>query len=166
MNLIDAKVTQRNGGLAVLLGDQELAVAEELVNAHPRLRSYVGRNVAVGIRPETLEDAAVESGAPRDARLRGRVSLMEALGAEQLAHIEFAAKPVVNEEVLEASAGGEQAVAESLEKSAKELRMTLVGRFDADSTAKPDDEIELVVDTSKLHFFDLDTGLAIDGAAA
>jgi multiple sugar transport system ATP-binding protein len=166
MNLVDGKLTQRNGGLGVLLGEQELSLPEGLVNAHPRLRSYAGRNVAVGIRPETLEDAAVQTGAPEGSRLRGRVSLMEALGAEQLAHIEFAAKPVVNEEVLEASAAGEQAVAESLEKSAKELRMTLVGRFDADSTAKPDDDIELVVDASKLHFFDLDTGLAIDGAAA
>jgi hypothetical protein len=46
------------------------------------------------------------------------------------------------------------------------VRITLVGRFVADSTAKPDDDIELVVDASKLHFFDLDTGLAIDGAAA
>ena len=44
--------------------------------------------------------------------------------------------------------------------------MTLVGRFDANSQAKPDQEIELVVDTAKLHFFDLDTGLAIDGAPA
>jgi multiple sugar transport system ATP-binding protein len=166
MNLVDAKVTQRNGGLGVLLGAQEIAVPEQLVNARPRLRSYVGRNVAVGIRPESLEDAAVESGAPEGARLRGRVSLMEALGAEQLAHIDFAAKPVVREEVLEAAAEGEQVVAESMEQSAKELRMNLVGRFDADSTAKPDDDIELVLDASKLHFFDLDTGLAIDGAAA
>jgi len=165
MNLIEAQVVRRDGGVAVVLGEQELEVSERLLDARPRLRSYVGRHVALGIRPETIEDAAVESGAPENRRLRGRVMLMEALGAEQLAHVEVRAKPVMRTEVLEGAVEGEQALTESLEKSAKEERMMLVGRFDAESEAKPDQDIQLVVDTSKLHFFDLDTGLAIDGAA-
>jgi multiple sugar transport system ATP-binding protein len=166
MNLIDGRLIERDGGLTAILGEQELAVPDSLVNARPRLRSYAGQNVAVGIRPESLEDAAVQPDAPAGRRLRGRVALMEALGAEMLAHVDFLAKPVVRDEVIEGAAEGEQALAESLERSAAELRMTLVGRFDANSQAKPDQEIELVVDTAKLHFFDLDTGLAIDGAAA
>jgi multiple sugar transport system ATP-binding protein len=166
MNLIDGRLIERDGGLTAILGEQELAVPDSLVNARPRLRSYAGQNVAVGIRPESLEDAAVQPDAPTGRRLRGRVALMEALGAEMLAHVDFLAKPVVREEVLEGAVEGEQALAESLERSAAELRMTLVGRFDANSQAKPDQEIELVVNTAKLHFFDLDTGLAIDGTAA
>jgi multiple sugar transport system ATP-binding protein len=165
MNLIDGRLIERDGGLTAILGEQELAVPDSLVNARPRLRSYAGQNVAVGIRPESLEDAAVQPDAPTGRRLRGRVALMEALGAEMLAHVDFLAKPVVREEVLEGAVEGEQALAESLERSAAELRMTLVGRFDANSQAKPDQEIELVVNTAKLHFFDLDTGLAIDGTA-
>ena len=164
MNLVDSRLIERDGALIAVLGAQELAVPETLANARPSLRSYAGRNVAVGIRPESLEDAAVESAAPAGRRLRGRVALMEALGAEMLAHVDFEAKPIVRDEVLEGAVEGEQALAESLERSAAELRMTLVGRFDANSQAKPDQEIELVVDTAKLHFFDLDTGLAIDGA--
>jgi len=166
MNLVDSRLIERDGALIAVLGAQELAVPETLANARPSLRSYAGRNVAVGIRPESLEDAAVESAAPAGRRLRGRVALMEALGAEMLAHVDFEAKPIVRDEVLEGAVEGEQALAESLERSAAELRMTLVGRFDANSQAKPDQEIELVVDTAKLHFFDLDTGLAIDGAPA
>lgn len=166
MNLIDGRLIERDGELTAILGEQELAVPDSVVNARPRLRSYAGQNVAVGIRPESLEDAAVQPDAPAGRRLRGRVALMEALGAEMLAHVDFLAKPVVREEVIEGAAEGEQALAESLERSAAELRMTLVGRFDANSQAKPDQEIELVVNTAKLHFFDLDTGLAIDGAAA
>jgi multiple sugar transport system ATP-binding protein len=166
MNLVDSRLVERDGALLAVLGEQELEVPESVANARPSLRSYAGRNVAVGIRPESLEDAAVESDAPAVSRLRGRVALMEALGAEMLAHVDFQAKPIVRDEVLEGAVEGEQALAESLERSAAELRMTLVGRFDANSQAKPDQEIELVVDTTKLHFFDLDTGLAIDGAAA
>jgi len=166
MNLIEGRLTERDGGLTAILGEQELAMPDSVVNARPRLRSYAGQNVAVGIRPESLEDAAVQPDAPAGRRLRGRVALMEALGAEMLAHVDFPAKPVVREEVIEGAVEGEQALAESLERSAAELRMTLIGRFDANSQAKPDEEIELVVNTAKLHFFDLDTGLAIDGAAA
>jgi multiple sugar transport system ATP-binding protein len=166
MNLVEAQLIQQNGGLGVILGEQQLELPESLAAARPRLRSYVGRNVALGIRPESLEDAAVASAAPPGNRLRGRVMLMEALGAEQLAHVDFRAKPVVNEEIIEGVHEGEQALTETLEKQARELHMTLVGRFDASSEAKPDQEIELTVDTRKLHFFDLDTGLAIDGAGA
>jgi multiple sugar transport system ATP-binding protein len=165
MNLIEAQLAQRNGGLVAGLGEQELELPESLVATRPRLRSYAERNIALGIRPEALEDAAVASGSSAP-RLRGRVLLMEALGAEQLAHVDFLAKPVVREEVIEGAHEGEQALTETLEKSARELHMTLVGRFDASSEAKPDDDIELTVDTRKLHFFDLDTGLAIDGAGA
>jgi hypothetical protein len=44
-------------------------------------------------------------------------------------------------------------------------RATFIGRFDAASTVRPDSDIELVVDTQKLQFFDLETGHAIHESA-
>lgn len=40
-------------------------------------------------------------------------------------------------------------------------RTTFVGRFDPASRVKPDSDVELVVDTEKMQFFDLDTGFAV-----
>ncbi len=40
----------------------------------------------IGIRPEDLEDAALEPDAPPDRVLHGRLELREALGSEIMAH--------------------------------------------------------------------------------
>jgi hypothetical protein len=48
-----------------------------------------------------------------------------------------------------------------MDEEAREHLVTLVGRFDAASRAAPDDDIEIVVNTAKLHFFDLETGNVI-----
>ena len=42
-------------------------------------------------------------------------------------------------------------------------RTVITGRFEAAGRARADKEIEVAVDTRKLHFFDLDTGLGIYG---
>jgi multiple sugar transport system ATP-binding protein len=162
MNLVVATVTQRIGGLACRIGDQELPLGDAVVKEKPRLRDLVGKTIALGIRPERLEDAAVATDAPSERRLRGRVLLMEALGAELIAHVEITGRPVLHEEVLEGIVESEEAVVDTLEQEAREMRTTLVGRFDVASEAKPDEEIEVAVDTGRLHFFDLDSGDAIE----
>src|SRR5206468_1569844 len=79
----------------------------EIVAAHPGLERRAGGTLALGIRPEHLEDAAF---AADGARLRGRVVTTELLGAELLAHVEVAAEPVVTEEVLEVAADVDRAL--------------------------------------------------------
>jgi multiple sugar transport system ATP-binding protein len=158
MNLLEATVERRNGSKAVLIGEQRLAVE----SGGAALEGCIGKTIGLGIRPEHVEDAAVTTGAPAGNRLQGKVTLTEALGSELLTHIEVAAKPVVSDEVLEGTIEeGEEIVASALEEEAREQRTTILGRFDADSAARPEQSIEVVVDTAKLHFFDLETGRAI-----
>jgi multiple sugar transport system ATP-binding protein len=164
MNLVEATVTKRNGGLGCRIGDQELALPDSVAKGKSRLRDLVGRTIALGVRPERLQDAGVAPEAPAEQRLRGRVLLMEALGAELIAHVEISGKPVLHEEVLEGTVEMEEAVVETRESEARERRTTLLGRFDVASRAKPDEEIEVVVDTERLHFFDLESGEAIDAS--
>src|SRR5204863_9613800 len=45
MNLLQARVERRNGGLAAVVGDQELDLPAELVRARPAVQSYGGRTV-------------------------------------------------------------------------------------------------------------------------
>jgi multiple sugar transport system ATP-binding protein len=162
MNIFEAKVERNDGALAVRLGDQELAVPEDVAQRRQALAGYAGRSLAVGIRPEHLEDAAVARNG--GGRLRGHVLLTEALGSEILAHVEVHAKPVVTDDVVEGIAvqtEDHEVAADLLSESGNGAKATLVGRLDPASRVKPDDDIELAVDTEKLQFFDLETGFAI-----
>jgi multiple sugar transport system ATP-binding protein len=165
MNIVEADVVRGEQGLAVRIGDQELPVPEEATRRRPALSGYVGRKLALGIRPEHLEDASLARNG--GARLRGRVLITEALGSEILAHVEMKGAPVVSEDVVEGAVVDEQEqeMAADLLDSGDGIRATFVGRLDTASSVKPDMEIELVVDTQKLQFFDLETGQAIHESA-
>jgi multiple sugar transport system ATP-binding protein len=154
MNLFEAQLEQRNGHLVAQIGDQFLRL-------RPGLEQYAGRKLALGIRPEHIEDAAVETGAPADRRLRAVVKNVEALGAELIAHLELAGKPVLSEEVKEIAADLDDTMLSELEAEADEHKLPLVGRFDVASRAQVDQPIEIVVDTDHIHYFDLDSGEAI-----
>ncbi|HVL03123.1 MAG TPA: ATP-binding cassette domain-containing protein, partial [Acidimicrobiales bacterium] len=47
MNMVQAKLTEEADALVVTVGDQRLAVADELVAGRPALRSYVGRDIVL-----------------------------------------------------------------------------------------------------------------------
>ena len=97
-------------------------------------------------------------------RLRGRVVLTEALGSEILAHVEINAKPVVTDDVVEGAvvdASEQEVAADLLGDSGNGGKATFVGRLDPASRVRPDSDVELVVDTEKLQFFDLETGFAV-----
>src|SRR5438874_634597 len=160
MNIVEADVMRGDGGVAVRIGDQELPVPEDVVRRRPALSGYAGRKLALGIRPEHLEDGILSRNG--GARLKGRVLITEALGSEILAHVEVKATPVVTEDVVEGAVvdEAEHEIAADLLESGDGDRSTFVGRFDPSSQVRPDDEIELVVDTEKLQFFDLETGHA------
>jgi multiple sugar transport system ATP-binding protein len=165
MNIVEADVVRSGDGLAVRIGDQELPVPDEVTRRRPALSGYVGRKLALGIRPEHLEDASLSRNG--GIRLRGHVLITEALGSEILAHVEMNGSPVVTEDVIEGAVVDEHehGMAADLLDSSDGKRATFVGRLDTASTVKPDMEIELVVDTQKLQFFDLETGYAIHESA-
>jgi multiple sugar transport system ATP-binding protein len=162
MNVVEARVERADGGLAVQIGEQELAIPDSVAERRPALAGYVGRTLAVGIRPEHLEDAALSRNG--GSRLRGRVLLTEALGSEILAHVEIPATPVVTDDVLEGVVVNEEeqsVAADLIGGDGDRRKTTFVGRFDPASRVTPDSDVELVVDTGKLQFFDLETGFAV-----
>src|SRR5256714_2984967 len=167
MNIVEAGVERHGDGIGVKLGDQELAVPDEVVRRRPALAGYAGRKLALGIRPEHLEDASIARNA--GARLRGKVLITEALGSEILAHVQMHGTAVTTDDVVEGAVvhEEEQAVAVDLmsDTGTGGHHTTFVGRLDPASRVKPDSDIELVVDTQKLQFFDLDTGHAIHESA-
>ena len=162
MNMVEAALERRNGGYAVTAGSATLALDEETLAAHPAIPDYVGRQVILGIRPEELEDAALASDAPPDRRLRGKVTLREALGAEIMVHFDIDAKPAMTEDVRELA---EDTDAVSARAAEQKVHTTMIGRFGARSGVREGEEVEVAVDTRSLHFFDPETGLGIYDAA-
>ena len=164
MNLVEARMESQNGSLLASFGGQQLTIPDEVAARRSSLRDYVGREVALGVRPHNLEDASVDL-APRGGRLRGRVQLTEALGSELVAHVAMPGKPVEHEAVIEGAVyeAEEQEAVKDIHVGTREGETSLVASLDPTSDAREDAEIELAVDTRRLHFFDLESGAAIDG---
>lgn len=157
MNMLQATVERANGGLCVSLGNQNVNLGDETLEARPGLSAYEGKPVVLGIRPEDLEDAAVETDSPSERRLSGEVILREALGAEVMVHFMLDAKPAITEEVreLQKDVGDERPVA------AEEEQSTMVGRFNPRTRVREGETAEVAVDTRAVHFFDPDSGAGI-----
>src|SRR5213595_3161049 len=92
MNIFEATVEA--DGTQLVFGETRLELGGHL------LRDYSGRRLVVGIRPEEVREASGWDG----ARVHGRVLLVEALGAEQLIHIEIAASPLERADLVDAAA--------------------------------------------------------------
>ena len=163
MNMIEAKLEGSNGDLLAELGTQKVSLGEA-VSVRPGLKQYAGRQVILGIRPEDLEDVALETDTPEDRRIQGQVVLTEALGSEIMVHFTVDAKPAITDDVRELAKDVGSDLAQE-ERAAEAGETTIVGRFGARSGVKVGDTAEVAVDTRALHFFDLETGLGIyDGS--
>src|SRR6187397_2788054 len=86
INLVEAKLEQSNGSLAVEFGGHRLTVDEQAARNRSGLKDYVGRTVMLGIRPEDFEDASLEPDTPPDRRIKVVPDLEEPLGSEVLVY--------------------------------------------------------------------------------
>jgi multiple sugar transport system ATP-binding protein len=159
MNMAIGRIQREDGnGLAVRLGSAALRLHPAVAAQRPALAAYVAREVAVGIRSEDMEDARLVRDAPADTRLQATVSLVEALGAQIVVHFDVDAPKVVTADtkLLEKDAHTDEAPAH------QEIEGTrFVAAFAPRSRVKIGDQIEVVVDTERMHFFDPETGNAI-----
>ena len=160
MNMVEATVEQNNGSYVAKVGSQSLTLDEKVVKERPALEKYVGQRVVLGIRPESLEDAKLEPDIPEDRHIKGVVVLREPLGSEIVAHFEVDAPPALTEDVRELArdVGQESKVQAASEDEAKTV---MVGRFGPRSRVKNGETIDVAVDTSGVHLFDVETGAGI-----
>jgi multiple sugar transport system ATP-binding protein len=160
MNMLEGTLDRNGDGIVCRIGSASLALPAAVVNDRPALANHLGKPVAVGIRPEALQQGGSPNGA---GGLRGRVQGIEALGSELLAYVDIEAEPVLVEDVLEGIVDMEAAddIAEIRGGDAGGARATVVARLDPSARVHPDDTLELAVDLRRLHFFDLDSGQTI-----
>jgi multiple sugar transport system ATP-binding protein len=159
MTLIAATVDSATGAPTLVMGEQRLPLTAAALRRHPALGRDNGRRVVVGIRPEHMQPPGAADGG--EGRLRGRVALVEPLGAQQLVHVEIDAEPVVSDAVLEIAGDGDAATGRANRRDGDGVRA--VATFDARVPVAVGTEIDLAVPTGELHYFDPDTGMALRG---
>jgi multiple sugar transport system ATP-binding protein len=158
MNLVTAKINQGGEGLELEFGGSKLAIPASVLAERPGLKSYAGRTVALGVRSEDMEDATLRPGPP-GSTIKGTVNLTEALGSEIVVHFTFPGEAVVTEDtklVAEDHAEGELHIIAD-----KGVRW--VASFAPRSRVRMGDDIEILVDVERVHYFDAETSEAIRG---
>jgi len=159
MNLVGADLRRSDGSLLAQFGEHRLRLDDSLRAERPALERFEGKRLILGIRPEDIEDAApAGADAPDERRLRAVVDICEDMGSEILVHFGVGAPPVRGADVT--AAVGAEAMA-ATEEHAKEKGSLFVARLDRGTGAREREEIELLVRTDRLHFFDPDTGNGI-----
>jgi multiple sugar transport system ATP-binding protein len=157
MNLVKAKLI-RDGGPAVVFADYKIAIPQSAVHDRPSLDHYFGRDVIIGIRPSSLEDANFASS--EWPRIKADVAVVEELGSEINVIFTLHA-PQVHHEIMIAKfdrAAKDEVEAEELAGEGQSLWTATVN---PKSSARPGRPIDLAIDVTLLQFFDPGSGEAI-----
>ncbi|MET1003356.1 MAG: sn-glycerol-3-phosphate ABC transporter ATP-binding protein UgpC [Acidimicrobiia bacterium] len=163
MNLVEGELRRLDDGLVVDVGGFRLPIPAEVEVARPDLRNYVDRTIVLGVRPEDMEDAALVTDAPAERRIAAIVELRESLGSDVLVHFTIEGRPPITEDVKELVDEVGEDILQQVEQQAQSGRAPMIARLSPRTTVRKGDPIELVVDTHRLHFFDLDHGSGIYG---
>jgi multiple sugar transport system ATP-binding protein len=167
MNVVVADVEHRDGDAWISFGGHRLRLESAALESHPGLGAYDGRKVVVGIRPEDMEDAAVLRETSAERRLSVTCDIREDMGSEVYVHFNVSAEAVATREVVEALVV-EDAEDEEAHVAAERIRgdgVRFVARLDRTTSAREREPLEIEVDVTRLHFFDPETGLRVDGRA-
>ncbi len=155
MNLVQGTLDKASdGSMVVRIGSATLAVPDSVLAARPALAGWVGKPVAVGARSEDMEDASLRPDVPKDRHLKGHVTLVEALGSELVVHFKLEGEAVQTAEAEKAEADlGDAAIDVSAGSG-----VMWVASFAPRSRVRAGDEIEILVDVERLHWFDPASG--------
>jgi multiple sugar transport system ATP-binding protein len=157
MNLARGTIENGDGGLAAHLGSARIPIPAEIVDERG-LDTWVSREVVVGIRPEDLEGLVDDRREDGAFTLRVTVDRVEALGSELLCFFTLDAPPATSEAVKEATGGGLDEVALITREGTP-----FCATFEPRSGIRMGDEVDVVVDVRRLHFFNPESESAIYG---
>ena len=139
MNFVQGEVARNGAGVDVQIGDQRLTVDDDERALASGLDDWVGRRLIVGVRPEHLEDAALDPAAGQGRRLNGHVRLRELLGSESIVHFQIDAAPAVSPELVELAEEIDETTRLAALAAQRRLRRpALVGGFGVESLVRVD----------------------------
>jgi multiple sugar transport system ATP-binding protein len=142
MNLFEGRLE----GHSIRLPSFSIPLPENVFERAPGLSDLQGETVVFGIRPEDLFDSKLPSGSAFPT-IPATVKSIEELGSELIVHLKLDASRVDS---------GDPDAVEDLSGAAN-----AVAKFEAVSTIRPGQVIDLAIDTSKMHFFHPQTHLTL-----
>jgi multiple sugar transport system ATP-binding protein len=161
MNLYEAVLS--GDGQQIQLGGQHLDLPPS-IREDPACAPYRGKEVVLGVRPESLSDALLSSIVQQAGRyLEGDVELVESLGAEKLIHFRIDAGRVTVPGTASA-VESENRESDLMQGEIGSATATIgVARVDPTSKIKTGEKARFTVDVEQLHLFDPTSGHAVHG---
>jgi multiple sugar transport system ATP-binding protein len=156
MNFVTAELVRDGGSARVTFADYELPVPPEVFENKPGLEDYVGRSLILGIRPSDFEDSG-HSGQNWPI-MAVTADVTEELGSEINVIFAIDAPPVEHKDTADLAKDEDEDDAAIPLTDNKAL---WTARVNARSRVRPGQSLELAVDTTRLHFFDPESGLAV-----
>lgn len=153
MNLFRGTISTDNGSVSVTLGGRPMVVEQSCVMRYSGIRALGGRDVVVGVRAEDVHPAAAR---PEFPTLDATVELVESLGAGVMAHFSVDVEPYRSIAARGAGAPG------TGEDEALRSQQNLVANFPPRIDLRLGDTVPVAIDPGALHFFDEETGAALN----
>ena len=132
MNFITCHLEQRGTDLYVTFGNNSIKVPADKA-ADPALKEYIGQDVVIGIRPETIHDEPAVVATMPESTIETTVDVTELMGAEIYLYLGFDGQ--------EDATNGKN----------------IIARVSARSSSRAGDAIKVAIDTTRMHIFDKDT---------
>lgn len=151
MNLMYGVLENRGTDVWLKAGEAELKVDRRALDSHPGIENRMNEELVIGMRPHAMESAEIAGAAP-DRTITAVIEATEVLGAETFVHFSGKRPPVITPDIEELLADTGE-TAESLGDTSH-----YIARVSPDANVARGDSVDLIVDTSKLHFFDSQTG--------
>ncbi len=154
MNLLKVRLDGTVEAPSVKIGEQTLDIDPVVVKSHSKLGDFIGKNIVVGIRPEDISDAGLSDATPGQT-MSSTVHMMESLGSEIIIHFPL---DVESYSIMDAEFEGEDALDAITDSDGRTI---YVARVNPRSTATLGGTVDLNFNTTRMHFFDPETGLSI-----
>lgn len=132
MNFIDCTLVQEEGGVFARFGENKILIPEGRI-AKLTDKSYIGREVILGIRPDDIHDEEVFIQNYPQSTVSAYVELIEKLGFETLLYLNISGKEDEN----------------------------IIARVNPRSTVMMNDTVKMVFDPNRIQLFDKETEISI-----
>ena len=151
MNLMYGHLEGEGDQVYATFAGYRVQVDKKALDDHPGIENFMNQEIVLGLRPSSLEAASVAGDQPSRS-MELTVDVSEMLGADTFVHGSLNQRPVVTPDIEELLADTGQD-AGSLGDSTN-----FIARVSPDVHLKHGETIKLVVDSSKMHFFDHTSG--------